>query len=678
MPRRSTIPTLNAAAAAGLLAGALVVAVAAAATLVPAWAEPIPVPPPAAPAAPAEPAAPAAAPPIALGERVARFTFFDIRYLERSLDDFKERAAFVVVFVADACPLAGRYLARLAEMEREYRARGVQFLAVNEEPGASVVQVAAAAVDHGLEFPLVKDLDGGVARAVGATRTPEVVVLDAARRLRYRGRIDDQYRLGGEKPAAGRADLRAALEDVLAGVEVRVPETTVDGCRITFPAAPGGVPAGASVPAAAATPVPTWAEHIAPILRAHCQSCHREGGDGPFSLTAYEDARRRAAVIAEAVELGRMPPWFADPRYGHFENARGLTDEERRAVLAWARGGAPAGDPACAPEPLPPVKSKWKISQPDLVLRLEKEIKVPATGYMPYQYAPLHQVSFLPYLFTEDTWVQEIQILPRNRRVLHHANLFWADAREPKKSHHFICGEVPGGEPMRLAEGTGFMIPKGAVLALQMHYVPCGVEASDLISVGIVYAKSPIHRRLQHFEVHNSDFTIPAGAPAYEVKASKRLERDSTGLGMHVHMHLRGRDMRFAAVYPCGMREPLLLVPNYSFDWQVPYVWADGGKKFPAGTVIECTAHYDNSAFNPYNPDATQPVPEGQETVNEMMFGFFFFIEEGEDPNVTPDPKTGRAVKAEGGEGAPGAEPNAGESAAVKDGAALGGEGSGR
>ncbi|MBC7856337.1 MAG: hypothetical protein IAF94_23140 [Pirellulaceae bacterium] len=65
-------------------------------------------------------------------------------------------------------------------------------------------------------------------------------------------------------------------------------------------------------------------------------------------------------------------------------------------------------------------------------------------------------------------------------------------------------------------------------------------------------------------------------------------------------------------------------------------------KKFPKGTKIEAVAHFDNSTFNPFNPDATATVRHGPQTVQEMMFGFFFYTDDDEDLNLSVDPKTGK------------------------------------
>src|SRR5437660_3028160 len=188
-----------------------------------------------------------------IGDQIANLNFKDIHYLPRSLDDFQKKKAIVLVFTTTTCPLAQRYLPTLRQLDRDYRGKAVQCVAINVGAADSILAIAAHAVRHDMDFPFVKDQSGDCVRAVGVRRTPEVVVLDDQRRLCYRGRIDDQYRLGGVRPAATSHDLKEAIDAVLAGRKVTRPETVVDGCPITFakPRKPRDT---------------TYAEHVAPIL----------------------------------------------------------------------------------------------------------------------------------------------------------------------------------------------------------------------------------------------------------------------------------------------------------------------------------------------------------------------------------------------------------------------------
>jgi thiol-disulfide isomerase/thioredoxin len=580
----------------------------------------------------------AARPSPAIGDPIANLTFKDIHYLPRSLNDFPDAKAFVLTFTTTTCPVVQRYLPVMKQMERDYRNKGVQFLAVNVGPDDSIVMVATQAVKHEMEFPFVKDFDCKCASAMGVRRTPEVVVLDKERRIRYRGRIDDQYRLGGTKASAGRRDLQEAIDSVLAGREVAVKETPVDGCPITWPAEEELRGQKSEVKKRV-----TWGENVAKIVQKNCQECHRPGTAAPFSLITYKDVASRADAIAEVVAEGRMPPWYASDEYGHFINRRALNPDDREAILQWVRTGKERGPESLSAQAeekqKPPVaEGGWLIGKPDLVVSAPQH-NLPAAGDIPYKYVTL------PMQLPEDLWVRRVQILPDNRRTVHHCNMFYKDPADGYKDIHFVTGTVPGSSPMFLDDGIGFRFPKNAVVMLQIHYVSTGKPEKCRISAGFQYARGVVQRQLRHKLMVDNKFAIPPGAPAHPVSGSKVLEHDAEGIALFVHMHVRGRDMTFLAHRPDGTTETLLMVPNYSFDWQMPYRWEPGTKIFPKGTRMEALAHYDNSTFNPYNPDPKATVRDGQQTHEEMLNGFFFYTEANEKLNLEIDPATGHAKK---------------------------------
>jgi hypothetical protein len=204
---------------------------------------------------------------------------------------------------------------------------------------------------------------------------------------------------------------------------------------------------------------------------------------------------------------------------------------------------------------------------------------------------------------------------------------------------------VPGGQAMTLRDGTAFRIPKGAVLGLQAHYTTDGKPEECVLSVGLKFA-SRVERRLRHVEVAAHRFSITANDPFFRLTASRTLPCNALGVGMFCHMHTRGRDMSFIAHEPGRPPEELLCIPNYNFDWQQAYEYDPANpKRLAKGTRIECIAHFDNSKFNPYNPDPNRNVPEGQQTADEMMYGFFFFVDADEKLDLEIDPKTGTAKK---------------------------------
>ena len=165
---------------------------------------------------------------------------------------------------------------RIVELEKEYRNKDVQFVVINVAPNDTMVEVAYQGIQLDATFPFCKDFDGVVAPALGVTRTPQVVVLDGERKLRYRGRVDSQFSVAGVKPNSGREDLKLAIEDILAGRPVEVAETTVEGCPIPV----------AKIPTPE-KPV-LYGEQVAALLQKHCEECHRPGAEGPSRSLAMK------------------------------------------------------------------------------------------------------------------------------------------------------------------------------------------------------------------------------------------------------------------------------------------------------------------------------------------------------------------------------------------------------
>jgi peroxiredoxin len=146
-----------------------------------------------------------------------------------------DRRALVLIFSSNRCPTVHAYRDRLIRLQQEFGPRGVQVIAVNSNdphlyPDESFGRMVDFARESGYNFPYLADADQRVGRAYGARRTFHVFLLDEGRRVRYEGRFDDS-RLP-ERVTAD--DLRDALEDVLAGREVRTPRTKPFGCSLDF------------------------------------------------------------------------------------------------------------------------------------------------------------------------------------------------------------------------------------------------------------------------------------------------------------------------------------------------------------------------------------------------------------------------------------------------------------
>jgi peroxiredoxin len=577
----------------------------------------------------------------AIGRRMADFKLPDASGKVVSLEGFRGRVV-VLVFTGIDCPIGNLYASRLSELSRKYRDKGVAFLGINSNAHETLEQVAEHAQRHGVEFPVLKDPRNAVADLAGAERTCEALVLDRGARLRYRGAIDDQYSLKAHKDAPTREYLAEALDAVLAGRDVAEPIRPVFGCPIerTEPrsAAINGPRVGpvaaqirdarrASEDAEAVeVGEVTYAGEVARILQDRCQSCHRPGQVGPFPLLTYDHARRWAVSIREVVEDYRMPPWHADPRHGHFENDRSLTPRERATLIAWVDQGAPLGDP----EAIPPSKvfpEGWSIGKPDLILAMAEPYEVQADGTVPYRHFRVKTN------FAEDRWIRAAEARPGDRAVVHHIGVYvdepdtgsWSTGRHTKP---LLAAYFPGEQPSVFPAGIAKKIPAGADLVFEMHYTPIGEARADRSTIALIFAKGPVEHRAVTRGIPDKDLSIPPGAPNYAVRSSFTFPGDAHLLGLMPHMHVRGKDFLYTAVYPDGRSEILLSVPSYDFSWQSAYRLAEP-KRIPKGTRIDCLAHFDNSPDNPANPDPSQTVTWGEQSWEEMMIGYIDYYEDG-------------------------------------------------
>jgi mono/diheme cytochrome c family protein len=405
----------------------------------------------------------------------------------------------------------------------------------------------------------------------------------------------------------------------------RHPRTPTLGLLLSLVAAFAGTVFAAEVDAPPSGQ-PSYSRDVAPILAEHCVSCHRPGDIAPMSLRSYDEVRPWVKSIRKAVEAGVMPPWHADPTYGTWENDRRLSDVERDTLLRWIKQGAPAGAAAASavPADVNEGEGPWRLGTPDLAVKFEK-VDLPAGG--PDQFKDLRQSNPL----TEDKWVRAVEIKPGDRRVVHHVIVYVLDEGQ-EAPNGWLGAWAAGMEPMVFPEGTGRLLKKGSRLVADMHYHPTDEATQDETTIGVHFLDREPGKELVNLWVQNSSFKIPAGAADYEVRSSYTFRQDSVVHALLPHMHYRGKDFTYTAVYPDGRREVLLKVPAYDFNWQTIYQLA-APLELPEGTRIECVAHYDNSKANRANPDPTKDVTFGNQSFDEMMIGFVdYTVKEGLRP----------------------------------------------
>lgn len=388
--------------------------------------------------------------------------------------------------------------------------------------------------------------------------------------------------------------------------------------------------------AAPATAEVTFYRDVLPILQKSCQECHRPGEVGPMPLMTYEQTKKAASRIGEALTLGKMPPWFADPAVNHFANDRTLPRGEVETIQRWIESGTAAGDPKDAPPPSVFTEG-WQIGQPDLVLELPNAYQVPAHGLVEYQFV------VLPLNFTEDRWVQAFEVRPGNPAVVHHITAVmrgpgsrWlaevppgtfrpkrGDTVDPTglgMSAGSLGAYTPGQPPVTYKPGRAMLVKAGSDLVLEMHYTPNGKPAADRSRVGFIFARQRPAEMVRRFTVVNTRFEIPPGMASVRVDASTTIKTDMKLVALHPHMHLRGKAAEVSAALPNGETRTLLKA-RYDPMWQLRYVLADE-LELKYGTRLDASWWFDNSRHR-YNPDPTATVRWGDQNWEEMaLMGF--------------------------------------------------------
>jgi hypothetical protein len=541
--------------------------------------------------------------------------------------------AVVFIFLGTECPVARVSCPTLKEMEPRFRERGVQFVGVFSNEGENLLDVACFAQDHEIPYPLVKDSGAKLADALRVERTPAVVVVDSDFRELYRGMVNDQYRTGVRHTTATKHYLRDALEQHLAGEEIRLSKTLPSGCHID------------RKPRDLAHLDVSWFEHILPIFQRKCQSCHRPGQSGPFSLVSYEEARRHSLMIAEVVTDRLMPPLagLADAEFGEFTDHPLLTQDEIDAIVTWCHGSARRGDPQRGPAPIA-WKSENLIEDPDIVLEMDAPADIPAEGTLAYRYFQIQTG------LERDAFVTACEVVPSNPAVVHHAN---AHISGPRRQPLFglgamyqlygvngerarILGDYLGGDGlMRSPNSIGMSIPARSYVTLEMHYMPNGIPTQDRTKILLSISDTPPKLLSNSVVFNKRGFTIPAHNPCVRLHHSWRFEKPTLLLSMKAHMHRRGKHLSLILRYPDGRQATAMKIPRWFYQWQLGVTF-NKPVKVPAGTELLVTAVYDNSIHNPNNPDPSVDVHWGLQDFDEMLAGGMRIVELTEEQFQLP------------------------------------------
>lgn len=539
----------------------------------------------------------------ALPDRAGDFALLDTDGEFHQLSRYRHMEALVLMSFDASCSSMDTAIEQFEAIQSQWADNQVAFALINSATGQDLEMLRSAKSAVGANLPLLIDDGQLVSETLQFANAGEVTVLDPQRlNLLYRGPLQETVSSVIESEQAGNAD-----ETVIMPAQ---------GCDLTY-----------RQKQQHAAEVPDYATEVAPIIAEQCASCHREGGIGPFAMDSHLMLQGWSPMVREVLLTKRMPPTQVDPYIGHFDNARYISDAELQTLVHWIDAGAPRG--ANADDPLAnltfPDRREWQMGEPDYIIKAPKH-EIPATGVLDYINVDVE----LP--FEEDKWVKGVQYIAGDESVLHHLLTYVTapmevaegEAAQGSVATRFLEGYAPGKvDAMLFPEDTGVFIPAGHKLSMQFHYTTNGRATVDETLLGLyMYDEPPAYENFTRSVA--GMFRIPPYARDHKAQAQYVFSEDVVVTGLRAHMHFRGKDMKFTVEYPDGSTRDLLSVPAYSYAWQPTYQLSEP-TFLPAGTKAHVTGTFDNSEYNPANPDPSAELTFGLQSWDEMFIGYWTY-----------------------------------------------------
>jgi hypothetical protein len=545
-------------------------------------------------------------------ERISDFSLIDHNGKFFQLSRAANHEAVVILSHEDSRDVRRAY-GDLEELMEQFADQPVAFYLMDSTGATDKIEMRDVAEDADIVLPILMDDTQLVAKELGISRATDVVILDPeAQEIVFRGALNDRWAADSKARRASEHYAADALTAFLAGTEISAEQLASKGEALEF----------------ATVDSISYANEIVPILKERCVSCHMEGGIAPFAMTNHQMVQGWSPMIREVLYTKRMPPGQIDNEYVHdFRDVAHITVEETQKLVQWIDNGAQNSDGTDPLAEYKPELVKWAYGEPDLLYKIPAQ-QIPATGVQDYRNIAL------PLNLEEDVWVKAIEFEAGDPTVLHHIIAF---AYGPDGVNQFeilnqgigLGAYAPGNEVNTYPEDAGFPLKAGGGLMLQLHYTTSGRETVDESEIALYLWDEKPERTVLGGSAADLEINIPPFEARHEMVATAKFRKNSYLTMLGPHMHYRGYDANFKLVYPDGRTEEILNVPNYQFNWQKVYDFEEP-KFVPEGTEMVFTGTFDNSEMNPFNPDPSQTLTWGEQTWQEMFFGFYRYVEAGD------------------------------------------------
>lgn len=555
--------------------------------------------------------------------RVGDFALLDQAGEFHQLSRYKDHKAFVVLAYTENSETLKATLKAYKKTIKRYDEQAIAFFLLNTE-STDRGEIQQFVKKQSLDVPILMDDAQLVAKTLGLKHSGEVAVLDpTTHALSYRGPLNDKLMVNGTKKAK-QDFLVTAIEAQLSGETPKIAGNQLASNGSALQSTAKQNPESIS-----------FNQDIVPILESRCVACHREGGIAPFAMNSHQMIRGWAPMIREVIMSKRMPPGQIDPLYNHrFDQVAHLTIDEMQTLVNWIDAGSHNTEKLDALAELEISPPEWQLGEPDIIVDVPAQ-EIPATGVVDYRYEKI------PLGLEKDIWVGAVEFLPSAHDVMHHIIAFSLDTPDFSELQLLTQGVglgayAPGNQPTVFPDNTGYKLSAGGGLFLQLHYTTSGKAAVDRSRIGLYLLDQPPAIAMKGGSAAEFKINIPANTKTSPMTADRNFNKDAYLVSLSPHMHFRGKKIKYTLVYPDGKEEVLLSVPNYQFNWQKNYDFIKP-KFVPAGSRLVVDGAFDNSATNPNNPDPDVVVTWGEQSWNEMFFGFYRYRD--------AEPQTNAAVQ---------------------------------
>jgi hypothetical protein len=540
--------------------------------------------------------------PVAGPSQVGNFFLADQDLLGHELYRMADAKAVVILTYARGDSALRADAPQIMALKDAYGPKGVEVLALDSTLGDKRPAVIADAAAAGLKLPILFDYEQLVGEELAVQRADELIVVDPRTwAVAYRG------------PVSG---AKAALDGLVAGEKVALAAVPAHGGAIAFP----------ERAKAAGFAKISYADTIAPIIKAKCATCHQPGGVAPMALNNYAQIKGFSPMIREVIRTHRMPPYLADETVGAFQDDDRLSPEQMKTLVHWIDAGAPRGK---GEDPLAKIHfqaAEWPLGKPDIVLNVPPA-PVPASGVMEYQHPVVENKM------AEGRWMKATTFRISDRAAVHHIltgvvpeGFKPGEQVSEAKWGASLGGYGPGRGSNIEPVDTGVWVPPSGGVAFQNHYTPYGRPTVENTQMGIYFYPKGQEPKyvLRTFLIADFSIEIPAKTEVHPEIAYVQFPKDAILYGITPHAHKRGGSTKVSIRYPDGREVMLLALPRYDFNWQYEY-FLKQPLKIPAGSKIIARWTYDNSTRNPSNPDPTKTVHWGEQTSEEMLATYLHY-----------------------------------------------------